>query len=169
MANGLTRVPLNMIRAKGSAGSDVVFNGRDVVVKEEENVNNSGINAISYDDSTGTLTVVLVNGTVKTVTGFMTPGNIGVGPAGPQGLPGVAGANGLLGADGQQGPTGCQGPPGRDGATGPRGEVGPQGPKGPPGDKGDKGEKGDTGKVAIYIQTEDPGSAAGPGALWVKP
>lgn len=165
---GLTRTSLAMISAKGAVNSDVRFNGQQLEVRNDETVNSNGVVAASFDDVTGTLNLVLTNGTIIPVSGFMTTGNIGTGLPGPPGPPGSNGADGLLGQDGAQGPTGCQGPPGTPGATGPRGMTGAQGPAGVPGEKGDKGDKGDTGTVAIFIQTEDPG-AVGPGAFWVRP
>lgn len=165
---GLTKTPLSMLLGKGSPGSDVTFDGKQVVVTEEQDINNSGVVTGNFDDATGTLTLILVNGQKITVSGFMTRNDIGVGPPGPPGAPGAKGADGLLGADGLQGPTGCQGPPGTPGATGPQGIPGVKGEQGAPGEKGEKGDKGDIGTVNVFIQTEDPG-AVGPGALWVRP
>lgn len=164
----LTKTPLVMLQARGSSDADVRLQAGTVVVREDIDVNNSGVVSANFDDSTGTLSLVLVNGSTIRVSGFLTQGNIGTGLPGPPGPAGARGADGLLGADGAQGPTGCQGPPGTPGATGPRGAQGPQGPQGAPGEKGDKGDKGDTGTVSVWIQTDDPG-AVGAGSLWVRP
>ena len=52
------------------------------------------------------------------------------GPAGPQGLPGVAGPPGPLGPPGLVGSNGTAGPPGLPGSDGSDGAVGPPGPAG---------------------------------------
>lgn len=64
------------------------------------------------------------------------PQTSGIGPRGPQGLPGPKG---------ETGPAGPQGLPGNDGATGPQGPQGPAGVKGDTGSQGPQGVKGDTG------------------------
>lgn len=165
---GLTRTPLSMLEARGAPNSDVRFDGREVNTQKDENINNTGVTSGKFDDVTGTLSLTLVNGQSVEIRGFMTHGDIGVGPEGPQGIGGVDGTDGLLGEDGLQGPPGCQGPPGTPGVTGPQGEMGAQGEAGPPGMTGPTGPKGDDGQVDIYIQTEDPG-AVGAGALWIRP
>ena len=68
----------------------------------------------------------------------------GVGPAGPQGLPG---ATGPQGETGYTGPTGATGPKGDTGATGP---VGPQGPMGNTGAVGPAGPAGATGATGTF-------------------
>lgn len=165
---GLTRTPLSMLEAKGDPGSHLKYSGQRVFTERQQDINNSGLASATFDDASGVLTLTLVNGETMQVRGFMTTGNIGTGPEGPQGLGGVDGTDGLLGMDGLQGPPGCQGPPGARGATGPRGAQGPQGELGPIGPTGATGPKGDDGQVDIWIQTEDPG-AVGAGALWVRP
>lgn len=165
---GLTRTPLSMLEARGVPNSDVRYDGFEVKTQEDQNMNNTGVISGKFNDVTGTLSLTLVNGQSVEIRGFMTPGDIGVGPSGPQGIGGVDGADGLLGEDGLQGPPGCQGPPGTPGVTGPQGEMGAQGEAGPPGATGPTGPKGDDGQVDIYIQTADPG-AVGAGALWIRP
>lgn len=164
----LTRTPLSMLEAKGEPNSDVRFTGKEVTTQPDVDINNSGLQSAHFNDTSGILTLVLMNGESIEISGFMTQGDIGEGPVGPQGISGIDGTDGLLGQDGERGPTGCQGPPGTPGATGPRGEMGPQGPEGPQGPQGDKGDPGEDGVIDIYIQTEDPGSV-GAGALWVRP
>jgi len=167
--SGLTKPPLSMLDARGSTASDVRFDGEQVVVASDPSTTSKNVVSGSYDDVSGVVTLTFADGTNIQISGFMTPGSIGIGAPGPQGVSGTNGADGLLGIDGLQGPTGCQGPPGTPGSTGPQGTPGIQGPEGRPGPQGEKGDKGDTGFVAIYITAEDPGAAAGPGALWVKP
>ena len=147
---GLTRTPLSMLESRGRPDSDIRYNGEEVTAEEDENLNNTGLKSGHFDDTTGILTITLVNGQKLQISGFMTQSSIGMGPAGPQGIGGTDGTDGLLGQDGLQGPPGCQGPPGTPGATGPRGDMGPQGPEGPPGPRGADGIKGDTGQVDIY-------------------
>lgn len=168
MSGGLTKTPLSLLQARGAPNSDVRFSGSEVVTEADQNINNAGIASANYDSQTGTLTLNLVNGSKMQITGFMTAGDIGVGPAGPQGNSGSNGADGLIGEAGERGVSGCAGPAGAPGATGPKGEMGPQGPEGPPGPTGPQGPAGKDGKVDVYIQTADPG-AVGPGALWVRP
>jgi len=165
---GLTRTPLSMLEARGRPNSDVRYDGKEVGTQEDEDINNTGVIGGSFNDVTGTLKLTLVNGQSIEIRGFMTQGDIGVGPAGAQGIGGVDGTDGLLGEDGLQGPPGCEGPPGTPGATGPQGEMGAQGEMGPMGATGATGPKGEDGKVDIYIQSADPG-AVGAGALWIRP
>lgn len=165
---GLTKTPLSMLDAIGEPNSDVRFDGGEVITSPEQNINNLGVQSGFFDDATGILTLQLVSGQKIQVSGFMTQGDIGTGPAGAQGIGGVDGTDGLLGRDGDPGPAGCQGPPGTPGSTGPRGEMGPAGAEGPVGPIGPTGPKGEDGKVDIYIQSDDPGSV-GAGALWIRP
>ena len=165
---GLTKTPLSMLEALGEPDSDVRFSGESVYTERDQNINNTGLQTGHFDDATGILTITLVNGQQLQIAGFMTQGDIGMGPPGTQGIGGTDGTDGLLGEDGLQGPAGCQGPPGTPGATGPRGEMGPQGAEGPQGAQGAKGDPGEDGQVDIYIQTEDPGPV-GAGAFWVRP
>ena len=164
----LTKTPLSMLEGKGTPNSDVRFTGTEVTTQQDQDINNAGVVSGRFDDATGTLILTLVNGVEIKVPGFMTQGDIGVGPAGQQGISGADGTDGLIGADGQQGQQGCQGPAGAAGATGPRGQQGIQGPAGDIGPEGPRGEPGLDGALDVYIQTEDPGSV-GAGALWVRP
>lgn len=171
---GLTKISLNMLSASGRPGSDVRFDGKNVfVTPQEENTNDYGITGGNYDPTTGQMTLILRNGSMLELTGFMTVGDIGIGPPGPTGPSGRDGRDGLNGVDGEKGSTGCQGPAGPPGRQGPRGDQGIPGPTGPKGEEGATGPKGDDGLVVIFIQSEDPvqKSAAHvvPGALWIKP
>ena len=171
---GLTRIPVRMLSAKGKAGSDVRFDGKNVVLSSEtEDTNDYGVSGGRYDATTGTITLMLRNGAQLDLTGFMTQGEIGVGPAGPTGPAGRDGRDGLNGVDGEKGATGCQGPAGPPGRQGPRGEQGIPGPTGAKGATGPTGPKGEDGIVTIFIQSEDPVQKSAqfvvPGALWVKP
>lgn len=170
----LTRIPLRMLSASGKAGSDVRFDGKSVIVAPEtENTNDYGITGGNYDAATGRMSIMLRNGSMLELSGFMTVGDIGVGPPGPTGPSGRDGRDGLNGVDGEKGATGCQGPAGPPGRQGPRGEQGIPGPTGPDGATGPTGPKGEDGLVAIFIQTEDPVQKSAvhvvPGALWIKP
>lgn len=94
------------------------------------------------------------------------------GPIGPTGAPGPDGRDGLPGQEGPPGPPGCPGPMGEMGPTGPVGPTGPQGPTGPTGSTGPvgpKGPPGNPGRVNIVISPVDPGTALGPGGIWVNP
>lgn len=171
---GLTKVPLKMISAFGQPNSDVRFNGLEVVVTpQQEDENDYGINGGVYDATAGNLTLTMRNGASLSLNGFMTQGDIGVGPAGPQGAAGRDGRDGLNGIDGDQGSTGCQGPAGPPGRQGPRGEQGVPGPTGTPGPTGATGPDGKDGLVQIWIQGEDPVKQSAvhvvPGSLWIKP
>lgn len=172
--SNLTKVPLDMLSAAGKPGSNVEFDGKEikiggVISTENPDIGNANVTGAHYDQATGSLIITFSNGYELKASGFMTSGNIGVGPAGPQGLQGQAGVDGLQGRDGQKGSTGEQGtsgPQGRIGATGPEG---PRGDPGIPGAAGATGPQGEKGKVEVYVTAEDPGAEAGPGALWVVP
>src|SRR5256885_164817 len=68
-----------------------------------------------------------------------------VGPAGPQGPPG------LQGIQGPQGLQGIQGPQGLQGIQGPQGDRGDVGPQGPTGAQGPQGFAGTTGQSAVSV------------------
>ena len=166
---GLTRTPLTMLDARGTPNSDVRFDGENITLSADENPNNLGVTGGNFDDATGTLTLNLANGNSLSISGFMTLGNIGVGPAGPQGLSGSDGTDGLFGTDGESGITGCAGPAGAQGLQGPQGVPGLRGATGPAGPTGPTGPAGAAGVLQVFIQTADPASSARPGALWVRP
>lgn len=172
--SNLTRVPLNMVHARGRAGSNVVFNGKNLVtVPVSEDNNNFGVADGTYDATAGVLTITLLNGAQLQLDGFPTLNSIGIGPAGPTGPKGVDGKDGLNGVDGDKGATGCQGPEGQRGRTGQQGEQGPIGPTGPQGATGPTGPDGKDGFVQVHIQTEDPMDTQPDhvvaGSLWIKP
>ncbi|MEM7308177.1 MAG: FG-GAP-like repeat-containing protein [Planctomycetota bacterium] len=96
-----------------------------------------------------------------------------VGPAGPQGEPGLTGAQGPTGPEGPQGetgPTGAQGstgpqgPQGDAGPTGAQGSTGPQGPQGDPGLNGAQGPIGPTGPIGPEGAT-GPAGPTGPAGI----
>lgn len=170
----LTKIPLQLVHGRGQPGSEVRFNGVDLVITPPEaNANDFGIAGGQYDPITGQLSLTLRNGGVIEFSGFTTTGDIGVGPAGPTGPAGRDGRDGLNGIAGEKGATGCQGPAGPQGRQGVRGEQGIPGPTGPRGAAGATGPKGEDGIVQVWIQSEDPVTTSPdhiiPGALWVKP
>lgn len=110
----------------------------------------SGI-SISYNDTTGKLTL--------TVTGGFT------GPQGPPGSPGPTGSRGPAGLQGATGPGGATGP---NGATGPQGWTGATGPKGDPdGPTGATGATGATGPQGLmgWTGVGATGATGAPGLL----
>jgi len=74
---------------------------------------------------------------------------IAQGPAGPQGIQGVAGKRGPYGAAGPAGKDGKPGVNGKDGKPGPQGIPGPQGPAGPRGIPGPIGPQGPVAQTSI--------------------
>jgi hypothetical protein len=153
----ITRVPLSMVApSAGTAGDQVVFDGAKLELQEEPVSTDKSIKSASFDPTTGTLTIALTDGSQIDVSGFMVPGNIGVGPTGPTGPQGPSGKNGRDGKDGRPGEQGCQGvkgdigpagPAGGYGGIGPRGPIGPTGPQGPQGLPGAKGDTGPAGGI----------------------
>lgn len=148
----LTRIPTNMIRAKGERDSSIleVKNERlSAVAPTDADV--TEIESALYDETQGTLTFRFYNGNEIRVPGFPVPSKIPAGPTGPQGLAGTDGKNGKDGRDGAAGSAGCAGPQGVIGQTGPKGETGrtgqpgPAGPTGPQGPQGLQGIVGPTG------------------------
>lgn len=164
----LTRVPLFMVDAGEDAelGDTVTHDGQELTAQQPEDLNSDRyVGNGSFDSDTGTLTLSLVNkngdpaGTLN-IPGFMTPSNIGIGPAGATGPKGDAGIPGRDGKDGRPGDPGCQGPKGDRGQRGPTGPIGPSGtgapgPTGPVGPAGPPGPKGDPGETfALTVSTE---------------
>jgi collagen triple helix repeat protein len=78
---------------------------------------------------------------VNNPSGWVEIGSI-LGPAGPQGPPGIDGEQGI---PGPTGPEGAEGPPGPAGLLGPEGPQGFEGPPGPQGEAGPQGATGPTG------------------------
>lgn len=116
---------------------------------------------VSYNDTTGKLTLTVVGG----YTGPQGP----PGATGPHGASGSAGGFGSTGATGSQGNTGFTGPLGATGATGPigasgspGGATGPQGATGPLGPTGSLGPTGATG-VGHTGATGPMGASGSPG------
>lgn len=149
---GLTRIPTNMLRAKGAKDATVLeIESEKVVAVTPTDADVSEVEDGVYDATQGTLTLTFYNGDQLKVTGFPTADKIPQGPTGPQGLAGVDGKDGTDGKDGSTGAQGCDGTSGRDGATGARGpqgrqgEIGEQGATGPTGPQGATGPTGPTG------------------------
>ena len=89
------------------------------------------------------------NGDTAILLPFNPEGGGGVGPVGPQGVPGQDGPQGPQGVPGQDGPQGPQGVPGQDGPQGPQGVPGQDGPQGPQGVAGAAGAPGENSVVSI--------------------
>lgn len=147
----LTRTPLAMVEAQNAiADQKVVFDGQRLVMRNLESLTgNTIVSGCEYDPETGILNIEQTddegNTGVISVSGFMTNGNIGVGPTGPTGPKGNPGDPGRNGKDGRPGIAGCVGPKGDTGQIGPTGPVGPTGPAGTAGPTGPTGPKGETG------------------------
>ena len=101
-----------MIEAQGVPGSDVQFDGKNIILTENSTTDNH-VSGGSFDNVNGVLTLTFANGDSVSVSGFLTQGDIGDAAQGLQGPVGPAGADGLVGVAGPQGPQGCQGPPGQ--------------------------------------------------------
>jgi len=113
--------------------------------------------AISFDSTTGTLTVTFSNGTQKIVDGLPTADQMKEGregKQGKQGIDGLTGNNGKDGRDGEQGCPGIRGHRGRQGPTGNTGPIGSTGDTGPVGPTGPTGPTGLTGRDAIINEYE---------------
>lgn len=159
MAGTITRVPLQMVAAKnGEAGDSVKFDGDSLNLQSEQTGGDKFVSSAKFDAETGILTIGFSDNTQLTATGFMVPGNIGVGATGPTGPQGVSGKNGRDGKDGRAGEAGCAGPKGDIGPAGPaggyggigpRGPIGPTGPQGATGLQGPRGPDGPTGPQGI--------------------
>lgn len=169
----LTRVPVEMVRARGRVGANLKNTGTSLQVAESDETQTPFPVSGHLDQLTGVLQLTLSDNTFIKVDGFFTTNSIVQGPSGPRGLGGLNGRDGADGRDGEQGPTGCQGPAGPRGDIGPEGPRGPQGIQGPPGPQGTPGPRGEDGFVQVWIQSDDPATMEGsnvlPGALWVKP
>lgn len=155
----LTKVPLVMVKAGENAqpNDQVVFNGSALEAQNPgQGTTDLYIIDARYDPVTGRLELIRSDNNVLAISGFMTSGNIGVGPrgaTGPQGLPGPGGQNGR---DGNDGLPGCTGPKGDMGPQGPVGPTGPagagtMGPPGPTGPQGPTGPAGAAGAVPVYV------------------
>jgi hypothetical protein len=170
----ITRVPLVMLDASGTPGSNIEFDGRQVKVGKElqvgnENIGDATVTGANYDSTTGNLVIVFSNSYEMKVGGFLTTGNIGLGLPGERGASGEKGIDGTNGRDGSKGSTGEQGASGPRGRQGTVGDTGARGEFGRPGAVGATGPQGEAGKVEVYVMQEDPGAEAGPGALWILP
>lgn len=160
MGGKLTRVSLSMVDATdgrtGDVATDVGGDGLELIPPKTSSP--GAIANARYDKETGVLTLINTDGTVVNVTGFTTPGNIGIGPTGPTGPAGTKGRDGRNGKDGRPGLPGCPGvkgdvgpagPAGGYGGIGARGPIGPTGPQGPMGLQGPRGASGPTGPQGI--------------------
>lgn len=147
----LTRTPLQMIDPEDAQlDQKVVFDGSKLVMRTLESLSgNTIVSAVNYDPETGTMVLLQrdEDGATSaiTVSGFMTPGNIGRGATGPTGPKGEQGNPGRNGKDGRPGIAGCVGPKGDTGQIGPTGPVGPTGPTGVAGPTGPTGPVGPAG------------------------
>ena len=147
----LTRTPLAMVEAPGATlDQKVVFDGERLVTRNLTSLTgNTRVTGCEYDPETGVLNLEQTdeagNTAVISVSGFMTNGNIGVGPTGPTGPKGNDGDKGRNGKDGRPGIAGCVGPKGDTGQIGPTGPVGPTGPTGVAGPTGPTGPTGPAG------------------------
>jgi hypothetical protein len=108
---------------------------------------------------------------VNTPLGWVEIGSI-LGPAGPQGPPGIDGEQGipgLIGPEGAEGPPGPvgllgpEGPQGFEGPPGPQGEAGPQGPAGPTGPTGARGADGEVTRAELNARPAFYSLSLGPG------
>ncbi len=173
MSSSLTKLPVNMLVARGRTGGNLKNTGSSVQVAQSDDAEFPVLVSGSVNQLNGTLVLVMSNGEKIEISGLFTANSIVQGPPGPRGFPGNDGRDGTNGRDGEQGATGCQGPPGPRGDTGPEGPRGPQGIQGPPGPKGEPGPRGSDGFVQVFVQGTDPsavgGSTCKPGALWIKP
>ncbi len=155
----LTKPPLNMIGADGDINSTPVFNGSELEMQSSQVGADLYVASGEFDAETGVLSLIMSNNTVKNISGFLTPSNIGVGPTGPRGPAGREGRigkngrDGLPGAQGCQGPKGDYGPIGPTGPTGPQGPLGPTGPTGPTGPIGLQGIPGNDGASPYFLRT----------------
>ena len=168
-----TRISLKMINVGGADPLErVIYDGQKLNLMHYINLVN--VYAVSgvFDIFSGTLTILLSNGSEVDVTGFMNVTSLGAGIPGP---PGPNGRNGLNGRDGKDGPygsignigpvgstglTGAQGPQGPQGLIGNTGGVGPQGlpgPQGPIGLQGLQGPPGSPGNKGITGPSGGPG------------
>lgn len=165
----LTKAKPGMIDPGGKVDSVLTSEGHKVVLKEGlESLQGKKLISGTFDDSNGTLQLLMEDGETLNISGFMTQSNIGVGATGPTGPTGAPGADGLIGGQGPQGPPGCEGPAGPIGRTGQPGQTGLPGERGPAGPIGPTGPQGPPGVLNVFIQSDDPG-AVGAGSLWVKP
>lgn len=169
----MTRLPVDMLYARGRTGANLKNTGSSVQVAQEDAAEYPVLVGGTVNQLTGVLTLTLSDNSKIEIGGLFTASTMVEGPPGPRGYPGANGRDGTNGRDGEQGATGCQGPPGPRGDTGPEGPRGPQGIQGPPGPKGEPGPRGSDGFVQIFIQSENPAAMEGtlckPGALWIKP
>lgn len=108
----------------------------------------------AYNKKDGQFSIIFEDGSVLSVTGFLTDSSVGTGTRGKKGPRGLDGKAGRIGSEGRTGKTGCPGLPGlkgfngndgADGADGPIGPPGKMGCIGPEGELGEQGEKGITG------------------------
>lgn len=174
-------------------GSIVVYSNSFALESQQEAVKDTQVTNIAYDSQSGTLTVILNDGTILKAHGFPTADTLTAGEDGYRGPPGADGISGKDAINGLAGEAGCAGPIGPDGnrgEKGPRGDSGSKGsrgdtgirgqdgPRGSPGSRGDIGPKGAPGndgikgadaEVRVFISNNDPGTAAGPGCLWFCP
>jgi hypothetical protein len=164
----LTKTPLDMLDPgpDASTNDELVFNGSTVEAQPPSSGSSADkfVNNASFDPETGILSLNMDDNSVINVNGFMTVGNIGVGPSGATGPSGIGGQKGKNGKDGRQGLPGCTGPKGDPGPLGAAGPIGPTGPRGlsgatgPQGPSGGSGANGVDGERPVYTPGTDGSS-----------
>lgn len=162
----LQQVKPAMIDARGvDDGSALQADGEQAKFKKPApNDDSPPREQLSFDATTGVLTIRYTDGQTATVSGFPTTAQISKGRKGDPGRRGEDGRPGNDGRNGRDGLPGCpgrKGDRGRVGPTGPTGAVGPTGITGPTGPVGPTGPKGATGADAptsIYnvVNFKDP-------------
>jgi hypothetical protein len=152
-------LPLSMLKVSGQEGEHTIYDGTQLYLLHAENIKLRSIVRvlkITYDINAGLLSITMSNGSVKTLSGFLTDAdiiNLCIGRIGDTGAAGIAGQSALGGRAGGIGPSGCvgvrgdPGPKGKVGAQGIRGAIGGSGPQGSRGDAGIKGFLGMIGAI----------------------
>ncbi|WOL24673.1 tail fiber protein [Yersinia phage fHe-Yen9-02] len=111
----------------------------------EEAASIPGANSLTFDPTTGTLTLIFTDGSQASADGLPTADMLKKGREGKQGQQGLGGKAGVDGRDGRDGDIGCPGPKGERGRQGNTGDTGPIGATGNTGDVGPTGSTGPTG------------------------
>lgn len=159
----LLKPDTGMLSVHGTEGDKLIVQDRKIVTSNSTDLAVNEVESISYDDSSGVLTLTLYNGQTVTCKGFPTVNNIPAGDQGAQGDAGPDGRDGRDGRDGDAGAAGCTGAQGEVGETGPAGRDGRQGPDGNPGIRGLKGERGDRGEIGATGPTGATGATGATG------
>lgn len=150
VSGSVTEVNLQQVEKFGSEGEQAYANERRLAYRTRQNSNDSSVEEVSFDSTTGRLVFVRRNGEVFYVEELPTLDKFGRGPSGNRGFPGEDGFDGEDGVDGEDGEIGCPGvtgPTGIQGETGPTGAMGETGPTGPMGAMGSQGNMGPVGHI----------------------